>query len=222
MIRAIGIDPDLHHLALAVVDLVGDKTEPGCAAEPVFELQYVHTFDVADSDKGLDAFASMVDEMVHWSPRFDGTSIYPDGTSIYPDDIDVAFVENPKLHSREGGAKRDAMHLITLVAGGAASACASWGVKEIVMRPPHTVPKPVFQRRTLRRLGLEFEETAGKKMRVRWPWDDVLGLPVARQSHIIDACGVAVYGLMDWMGQIRRGLRSAPQRVAPSARTARA
>ncbi len=187
---SIGVDPDLHATAMALVRGV----EGGLA-----QVQAVHVFRGEKTFKGHDAILDMIDELLmvpdvlhHWG--------------VDPQAIVRVAIERPSLVRRVGvrkHARPDDIVNLTMVAGAAAfSLQASLDRGTLFLPHPSEwkgqVPKRVHQARMWRSLHVTYELRGSDTNGYVVPMGLLQSCNIERDSewkHASDAVGLALWGL---------------------------
>lgn len=174
--RVLGVDPDLHHAGIALVD--DGKT-----------VIAVRCPQVSGNLRGAAAAVEMARSM-----QVDLFELF----AAYGRP-DVAIVEGQEMYLGSRVRPQDLLHL-ALSAGIAAGVVrAAWADTRIEIPKPQTwkgtIPKHIHQKRIMRSVGIQFEGGSNPAKILRLPTTDGFdGIKKAHLIHVIDAIGLAVWG----------------------------
>ncbi len=175
-VRVLGVDPDLHHAGIALVD--DGKT----------------IIAVRCSQASADLRGSTAAVAMAYALREDLFALF----SAYGRP-DVAIVEGQEMYLGSRVRPQDLLHL-ALSAGIAAGVVrAAWDTTRIEIPKPKTwkgdIPKHVHQKRIMRAVGIPFEGGSNPAKMLTVPTaDGFRDIKKSHLIHVIDAIGLAVWG----------------------------
>ena len=172
----IGIDPDLHHLSIAVVD----------HNNRIIDLKVLEVPESFTAQRAIAAMARQIKAAAPWMESF-----HP---SYYVVEAQELYLTGPYKTPNP----RSILHLATVA--GAALAHAPTGAEVIFPTPVQwkgSVDKQIHQARVLHNAGLPMM-SIGKGAGYCYPINNPLGWPTflqGRWKHLADAVGLAQYGV---------------------------
>lgn len=174
--RVLGVDPDLHHAGIALVD-------DGC------KVIAVRCPLVSGDLRGAGACVEMARAMQ--ADLFELFAAY--GRP------DVAIVEGQEMYLGSRVRPQDLLHLALSAGIAAGIVRAAWDDTRIEIPKPKTwkgdIPKHVHQKRVLRSVGIPFVAGSNPVKMVAVPKiEGFAGIRPSRLTHVIDAIGLAVWG----------------------------
>ena len=174
--RVLGVDPDLHHAGLALVD--DGKTVIAVRCSQV-------SSDLRGTTSCVEMARAMQEDLFELFAAYGRP--------------DVAIVEGQEMYLGSRVRPQDLLHL-ALAAGMAAGIVrAAWADTRIEVPKPKTwkgdIPKHIHQKRVLRSVGIQFEGGSNPVRILRLPeTDGFAGIKKPHLIHVIDAIGLAVWG----------------------------
>jgi len=188
----LGIDPDMHDLAVASVCTLPSPVE---GAPPTVTWS-VGCVRIPKAITGLECVPILGAELMaaawKWRNAWD---------KLIQNDSPVVAIETPMVYRKETKNPEDIIHL-ACVAGAAACAYASQGFRVEMVEPQRwkgQVPKGVHQKRTLDALGLTGKRRGGESAGYMVPDDPAFFGEFGASAkdgdwkHLLDAVGLALW-----------------------------
>lgn len=172
----LGVDPDLHNSAIAIVDEHGNPVLVRVASTRGATKMYAVTEQISE-------LSNVFPKLADWV-------------------LACCTVEGQKIYDRAQGGKADPQDILHLaqVAGAAAMACnALWPSATLLIPQPaewkKQVPKEIHQGRVLRRLNWPCAQAKGYCYPTKTPatLDGAGGLKQSDWKHAVDAFGLALW-----------------------------
>lgn len=170
----LGIDPDLHNTAIALIN--GD-----------YEVLDLAIASIPSKYTGIEAKLKMMEILENII-----------GLAMSPyDDIDLCVVEGQQKYFGTSAARTKDLIDLAHVSGAAAAYCISFNPERISMPVPATwkgsIPKPIHQERILKRLKWSPKRTATYAYPTTPP-AAYLDFTKTHWKHLVDAIGLAIWG----------------------------
>jgi Holliday junction resolvasome RuvABC endonuclease subunit len=175
-VRVLGIDPDLHHAGVALVD--NGKT-----------IVAVRCPCVSANFRGSESVVQMSGAMFLVLEELFQSYGQPD----------VCVVESQESYLGSNVRPQDLIHLGQAAGAAVGIVRACWGKTRIEVPKPKvwkgTIPKDMHQKRILRSVGIPFEIGTKPTKILRLPEiDGFAGIKKSNLIHVVDAIGLACWG----------------------------
>ena len=184
---ALGIDPDLHNTALALVR--HDPALGSMLSKPSgYVVERVCVCSIDKRLRGAAAVMAMENALYHQMVSMRGWLIHR------------TIVEGQEIYRGKTGNPADILRIAQVAGGALASAQALPG--DTLLPTPNewkgSVPKEIHQGRTCTKLGWRFEKRAGYVVPIEPDGFVNCGTAAMRDSdwkHVLDAIGLAIWGI---------------------------